>query len=173
MRDPLFGTLASWRGVEGAPKGTPTEIAQKLEVIIESHRGSAAPWPIDPPVLRAMIVELCAHFGERGTHLSDPMLRVLCWATTVPLAFVQEPAGYLDKGWKGGRKPSAPEARDRAFFLDANFLADNGRLMPLSRLRSELMATYGERAPQRPTLKAWRGEYLKFIVGDGGVSKPR
>jgi hypothetical protein len=172
MRDPLFGTLASWGGVEGAPKGNPTEIAEQLETIIDAHKNSAAPWPIDPPILRALIVELCVHFGFQGRALSDPMLRVLCWATGVPLVFVREPAEYLDGGWKGGRQARAPEAKGRAFFLDAIFLADNGKFMPIARLRSELMATYGERAPQRPTLKAWRSEYQKFLVGEGGVSKP-
>lgn len=172
MRDPLFGTLASWRGVQGAPKGTPTEIAQQLDAIVSDRNHSAAQWPIDQPVLRAMIVELCVYFAERGTHPSASMLRLLCWATDVPVSFLKEPAEYLEGGWKGGRRPSAPDSKSRAFFLDAIFFADNGKFMPISRLRSELMATYGERAPQRPTLKAWRSEYRRFIEGDDGMSKP-
>lgn len=145
---------------------SPADAAAILLSIVQKHRGSNAPWPVQQVVIKAMTIELVMQYSGVGAAIPEALVRLLVWAADVSEDLLDDPAAFYGESWKGGSAPKGTTAKSIASWLELQHFRATGRLMPVAALCRRMGDFLGaDKAPARSTIRAWRQEpdYIAFV----------
>jgi len=103
---PSFGEMGYWHLIENAPDGEPHSRADVLwKIYSDWHEQPSAKWPIPPPVVKALGLELAANFAASGVPLPEALMRLLAASMELPEALLTDPATFFTSPPIGGVHP--------------------------------------------------------------------